>query len=186
MKRPILIAMLVVVFVFLTGCVTQQPPKPQPVESRAQIQAEESVKAPTFETAIQQQETILPEKIHHLKSKAPSKAAPASQATNVKAVEEKEQFPAEPVIESSLPPEQPTTILEEAVTEAYSAPTTVQEGPVPVEDPTPFYSENGWHPKSDTCYHGDGTDSGVCPCCGLIYGPAGGIDTWTGEDGVMG
>ena len=184
MKRTILVAMLVVVSILSTGCAKQQLPELQPAETQAPAQTE-FVETVAFEIATQK-ETILPKKAHQIKPHAPSKTISEPQSIIAEQVEREETILTEPVIENNLSPEQPTTILEEPITEMYSAPPTVQENPAPVEDPTPSYSENGWHPSSDTCYHGNGSDSGVCPCCGLIYGPAGGSGEWTGEDGIMG
>ena len=184
MKRMILAAMMVVVSILSTGCAKRQLPDLQPTETQTPAQTE-YVETVAFEIATQQ-ETILPEKAHQIKPHTPSKTVLIPKSTDVEPVEKEEQFLTEPITENVLPPEQPTTILEETVAEVYSAPPTVQENPAPSEVPAPSYSENGWHPSSDTCYHGDGADSGVCPCCGLIYGPAGGSVEWTGTDGVMG
>ena len=184
MKRMILVAMMVVVSILSTGCAKQQLPELRPAVTQALAQTE-YVETVAFEI-VTQQETILPEKAHQIKPKAPSKTVLIPKSTDVEPVEKEEQIQTEPITENNLPSEQPKTIPEEAVTEVCSAPLTVQENPAPVEDPTPSYSENGWHPTSDTCYHGDGSDSGVCPCCGLIYGPADGSGEWTGEDGIMG
>ena len=47
-------------------------------------------------------------------------------------------------------------------------------------------SENGWQPEKVVHDHGTGTNAGVCPACGLIYGPAGGEEGQYGEqDGMM-
>ena len=184
MKRMILVAMLVVVSILSTGCAKQQPLELQLAETQAPAQTE-YVETVAFEIETQK-ETILPEKTHQIKPKAPSKTVLIPKSTDVEPVEKEEQIQTEPITENNLPSEQPKTILEEPITEMYSAPPTVQENPAPSEVPAPSYSENGWHPTSDTCYHGDGSDSGVCPCCGLIYGPAGGSGEWTGEDGIMG
>ena len=75
----------------------------------------------------------------------------------------------------------------------------VQEPPVafvppaeesPVSVPTPSaeisYSANGWQPTAAEHDHGTGADSGVCPACGLLYGPAGGAQgQYTAQDGLM-
>ena len=183
MKRTILVAVLVVVSALSTGCAAQQPPELQPAETQAPAQTE-FVETVAFEIATQK-ETILPKKAHQIKPHAPSKIVSEPQSIIVEQVEQEEMILTEPIIENNFPPEQQLTIPEERTTEVYSAPTIVQEKLVPVEASTPSYSENGWHSTSDICYHGDGTDSGVCPCYGLIYGPAGGTNNWTGEDGVM-
>ena len=48
------------------------------------------------------------------------------------------------------------------------------------------YSANGWQPTAAEHDHGTGTDSGVCPACGLLYGPAGGAQgQYTAQDGLM-
>ena len=53
---------------------------------------------------------------------------------------------------------------------------TAAPTPVPTPVPTP----------GPVCYHGNGTDSGVCTVCGLIYGPAGGSEGQYSEaDGMM-
>ena len=184
MKRTIFVAMLVVISILSTGCAKQQLPERQPAVTQAPAQTA-FVEIIAFEIAIQQ-ETILPEKIHQIKPHAPSKTVSEPQSIIVEQVEQEEMILTEPITENNFPPEQQLTIPEERTTEVYSAPTIVQEKLVPVEASTPSYSENGWHSTSDICYHGDGTDSGVCPCCGLIYGPAGGSGEWTGADGVMG
>ena len=184
MKRLILVAALVIVSILSTGCAKQQLPDLQPTETQAPAQTE-FTETVAFEIETQQ-ETILPEKAHQIKPRTPIKTVSEHQSIITEQVKREETILTEPVIENNLSPEQPTTIPEEAVTEVYSAPTTVQEDPAPVEDSAPGYSENGWHPSSDIGYHGDGSDSGVCPCCGLIYGPAGGSVEWTGTDGVMG
>ena len=58
--------------------------------------------------------------------------------------------------------------------------------PVPTGTPAPEYSGNGWHPESAIHDHGTGDNSGVCPACGLIYGPAGGAEgQYTEQDGLM-
>jgi hypothetical protein len=56
--------------------------------------------------------------------------------------------------------------------------------------PTPpaeiSYSANGWQPTAAEHDHGAGVDSGVCPACGLLYGPAGGVQgQYTAQDGLM-
>ena len=56
--------------------------------------------------------------------------------------------------------------------------------------PTPSaeisYSANGWQPTAAEHDHGTGADSGVCPACGLLYGPAGGVQgQYTAQDGLM-
>ena len=92
-------------------------------------------------------------------------------------------------------------VLEEAsVAEAENRPIQpVQEPPVafvppteesPVSVPTPSaeisYSANGWQPTAAEHDHGTGADSGVCPACGLLYGPAGGAQgQYTAQDGLM-
>lgn len=67
---------------------------------------------------------------------------------------------------------------------------TPAETTVPVMQPTvapaPDYAANGWQPESATHNHGSGTDAGVCPACGIIYGPAGGAEGQYGaQDGMM-
>ena len=48
------------------------------------------------------------------------------------------------------------------------------------------YSANGWQPTAAEHNHGAGADSGVCPACGLLYGPAGGAQgQYTAQDGLM-
>ena len=92
-------------------------------------------------------------------------------------------------------------VLEEvSAVEAESRPIqSVQEPPVafvpPTEEtsvsvPTPSaeisYSANGWQPTAAEHDHGTGADSGVCPACGLLYGPAGGVQgQYTAQDGLM-
>lgn len=61
---------------------------------------------------------------------------------------------------------------------------------VPVFVPTPSaeisYAANGWQPTAAEHDHGTGTDSGICPACGLLYGPAGGAQgQYTAQDGLM-
>lgn len=56
--------------------------------------------------------------------------------------------------------------------------------------PTPSaeisYSTNGWQPTAAEHDHGTGADSGICPACGLLYGPAGGVQgQYTAQDGLM-
>ena len=60
----------------------------------------------------------------------------------------------------------------------------------PVSVPTPSaeisYSANGWQPTAAEHNHGTGADSGICPACGLLYGPAGGAQgQYTTQDGLM-
>ena len=73
--------------------------------------------------------------------------------------------------------------------EATSEPTPVpeQSNPVHVEpEQNTGYADNGWQPEAVEHYHGNGSDSGTCPACGLIYGPAGGAEGQYGEqDGLM-
>ena len=48
------------------------------------------------------------------------------------------------------------------------------------------HAENGWRPTAAEHYHGNGTDCGVCPACGLCYGPGGGeVGALGPEDGMM-
>ena len=68
-----------------------------------------------------------------------------------------------------------------------TAPAVPQE-PIPSPDSISEYdhAENGWHPTAAEHYHGNGTDCGICPACGLCYGPGGGEAGALGpEDGMM-
>lgn len=65
---------------------------------------------------------------------------------------------------------------------------SAEESPVPMSTPPAeiSYSANGWQPTAAEHDHGTGTDSGVCPACGLLYGPAGGAQgQYTAQDGLM-
>ena len=125
MKRPILIAMLVVISALSTGCAKQQLPELQPTETQAPAQTE-FVETVAFEI-VTQQETILPEKIHQIKPHAPSKTVSEPQSIIVEQVKQEEMILTEPITENNFPPEQQLTIPEERTTEVYSAPTIVQE-----------------------------------------------------------
>lgn len=77
-----------------------------------------------------------------------------------------------------MPTEKPTSVP------------TVEPTIIPTAEPTAVpdisHAENGWQPSADEHYHGNGADSGVCPACGLIYGPSGGFEGQYGpEDGQM-
>lgn len=93
----------------------------------------------------------------------------------------------EPV--SSQPTEEPpvaVTPVPEPTPEppAESAPIPPATESVPEQNPG--YADNGWKPEAAEHYHGNGSDAGTCPACGLIYGPAGGAEGQYGEqDGLM-
>ena len=102
-------------------------------------------------------------------------AAPASNLTPVSA---------------QAPTQDPTQAPAPVPTTAASAAPTPAATPVPTLAPTAApelcYAENGWQPESIAHYHGNGADAGICPACGLIYGPAGGAEGQYGaQDGVM-
>ena len=92
----------------------------------------------------------------------------------------------EPEAATSVPVEQPTPV---PTPEATSEPTPVPEQSAPVHaepEQNTGYADNGWQPEAEEHYHGNGSDSGTCPACGLIYGPAGGAEGQYGEqDGLM-
>lgn len=87
---------------------------------------------------------------------------------------------------TAAPTQEPTPV---PTPEATSEPTPVpeQSNPVHVEpEQNTGYADNGWQPEAVEHYHGNGSDSGTCPACGLIYGPAGGAEGQYGEqDGLM-
>lgn len=87
--------------------------------------------------------------------------------------------PVEPTPESTPAP------TPEATAEPTPAPEQSTLVPDESEQDT-GYADNGWQPEAEEHYHGNGSDSGTCPACGLIYGPAGGAEGQYGEqDGLM-
>lgn len=87
----------------------------------------------------------------------------------------------------AVPTVSPTTVPTLAPT---AAPTAVPSA-VPISEPnTPSpvdqSSQNGWQPDGTEHYHGNGSDSGVCSACGLIYGPTGGTNgSYDWDDGLI-
>ena len=113
--------------------------------------------------------------------------------------------PAAPVPPPVTPCEPEKGQQPQAAAETASAPTAEQTPPAdpPKEQPIPEqpkqeeqplppqqleqtdHAENGWQPTSTEHYHGNGTECGVCPACGLCYGP-GNNDALGPDDGIMG
>ena len=101
------------------------------------------------------------------------------------------------------PTKEPTVVITPVPTPESTAVPVPEPTPEPTveptAEPTPLppaseieleqntgYADNGWQPEAVEHYHGNGSDSGTCPACGLIYGPAGGAEGQYGEqDGLM-
>ena len=125
-------------------------------------------------------EDILPEKTRE--DRVALRAA-ASRSSAVPEQQPVQSTAAEPVFESETtpPPEVPASAAP-PTTNAEPAPPAAPPEPAPA----PSYSDNGWQPTAAEHDHGTGADSGVCPACGLLYGPAGGVQgQYTAQDGLM-
>lgn len=83
-------------------------------------------------------------------------------------------------------PEATTAPVPAPSPEPAAEPAPVPPAPETMPEQNTGYADNGWQPEAAQHYHGNGTDAGTCPACGLIYGPAGGAEGQYGEqDGLM-
>ena len=112
--------------------------------------------------------------------------ATSPKTSNIPSAESSSESVSEPAVEPTVTPA-PISPTPEPAPEPPVESVPVPPAPESTPEQTPDYADNGWQPEAAEHYHGNGSDAGTCPACGLIYGPAGGAEGQYGEqDGLMG